>query len=86
MLPSFEKGHFVRVCAEKIIDYQNKENRTRSSYSNQNRMKALILLMLSKSIKKSYLINSLIEQSTKLCDSGKVLPGLLSEFYQGILI
>ena len=33
--------HFVRVCTEKIMDHQYKENGARTIYSNNNQMRAL---------------------------------------------
>ena len=36
----FKNGHFARVCKEKIMDHQYKENGARSIYSNYNQMRA----------------------------------------------
>ena len=38
----FRNGHFVRVCMEKMIDHQYKENGTRNVYSNYNQMRAYV--------------------------------------------
>ena len=70
----FKNGHSVRVRTEKMINHQNRENGER----NQNQTEALISLILSKSINKTCLIDNFIEQSTKLCDSVKILAGLVS--------
>ena len=52
----FKKGHFVRACTEKMMDHQYKVNSARNIYSNYNQTRALCW-MLSKSIKKLYLID-----------------------------
>ena len=62
----FKNGHFVRVCTEKMKDHQYKENGAKNICSNHNQMRAYIECSKKKSIKKLYLINLSIEQSTKL--------------------
>ena len=42
MLPTFQNGHFVMVCTEKMMDYQYKENGARNIYSSYNQMRAYV--------------------------------------------
>ena len=65
MLPTFENRHFVRVCTEKTMDHQYRENGARNIYSNYNQMRAYVECSPNQS-KKLYLIDISIEQSTKL--------------------
>ena len=37
----FKNGPFVRVCTEKMMDHQYRENGARNMYSNYNQMRAL---------------------------------------------
>ena len=57
--------HFVRVCTEKMMDYQYGENGVRNIYSNCDQMRAYVEGSPNQS-KKLYLIDLSIEQSTKL--------------------
>ena len=57
--------HFIRVCTEKMMDHQYRENGARNIYSNYNQMRAYVECSPSQS-KKLYLIDLFIEQSTKL--------------------
>ena len=57
--------HFVRVCTEKMMDHQYRENGARNIYSNYNQMRAYAECSPNQS-KKLYLIDLSIEQSTKL--------------------
>ena len=57
--------HFVRVCTEKMMDYQYWENGARNIYSNYNQMRAYVECSPNQS-KKLYLTDLSIEQSTKL--------------------
>ena len=65
VLPTFEKSTFCKVCMEKMMDHQYKENGARNMYSNDNQMRAYIECSPNQS-KKLYLIDLSIEQSMKL--------------------
>ena len=56
---------YVRVCTEKMMDHQYRENGARNVYSNHNQMRAYAECSLDQS-KKLYLIDLSIEQSTKV--------------------
>ena len=57
--------HFVRVCMEKMIDHQHRENDAINIYSIYNQMRAYVECSPNQS-KKLYLMDLSIEQSTKL--------------------
>ena len=57
--------HCVRVCMEKMMDYQYRENSARNIYSNYNQMRAYVECSPNQS-KHIYLIDLSIEESTKL--------------------
>ena len=42
MLPTFQNGHFVRVCTEKMMDHKYEESDARNIYSNYNQMRAYV--------------------------------------------
>ena len=42
MLPTFQNGHFIRACMEKMMDHQYKENGSRNIYSNNNQVRAYV--------------------------------------------
>ena len=65
MLPAFEKSTFLRVCTEKMMDYQYRENGTRTIYSNYYQMRAYAECSPNQSTK-LYVIDLSIEKSTKL--------------------
>ena len=61
----FKNQHFVRVCKEKMMDYQYRGNGTRNINSNYNQMRAYVECSQNQS-KELSLINLSTEQSTKL--------------------
>ena len=66
---------------DKMIDHQYTENGARNNISNHNQMKAYCESYLNQ-LKKLHLIDNF---HLNFEDSGKILAGLVSEFYQGIL-
>ena len=42
MLPTFQNGHFIRVCTERMLDHQYGENGATNIYSNYNEMRASV--------------------------------------------
>ena len=75
--------HFVRVCMEKMIDHQYRENSARNIYSNYNQMRVYVECSLNQS-KKFYLIDLSIKQSTKLWgfwnNAGRFCISILPEY------
>ena len=75
--------HFVRVCMEKVMDHQYRENGARNIYSNYNQMKAYVECSPNQS-KKLYLIDLSIEQSMKLWrfrnSAGRFCISILPEY------
>ena len=75
--------HFVRVCMEKMVDHQYRENGARNTYSNHNQMRAYVECF-SNQPKKLYLIDLSIEQSTKLWgfrnSTGRFCVSVLPEY------
>ena len=61
----FKSGHSVRVCTEKVMDHQYRENGARNMCSNYNQMRAYVECSPNQ-LKKLYLIDLSVEQSAKL--------------------
>ena len=64
MLPTFQTWTFLRVCTEKMIDHQYRENDGRSINPNCSQIKAYCAVQVNE--KKLYLIDNFIEQLAKL--------------------
>ena len=60
----FRTRHFVRVCTEKTVDHQYRENGVRNIFKGSS--DESLLWMLSKSIKTLFVIYNSIEQFAKL--------------------
>ena len=81
MLPTFKNGHFVRVCMEKMMDHQYRENGARNVYSNYNQMRAYVECCRSQST--NYTLSTFPSSNQRnFEDSGEVLTVSVSEFYQ----
>ena len=85
MLPTFEKSTFVRVCTEKMMDYQYRENGARNIYSNYNQMRAYVECSPNQS-KNSTLSTFPSSNCRNFEDSGIVLAVSVSQFLQGIAV
>ena len=76
MLPTF---HFVRVCMEKMIDRQYRENDARNIYLNYDLMRACVECSPNQS--KNYTFSTFPSSNRRnFKDSGKVLAVSVSEF------
>ena len=80
MLPTFEKGHFIRVCTERMMDYQYGENGARNIYSNYNQMRAYMLNALQINQKNYALSTFPWSNRQNIEESGKLLAVFVSEF------
>ena len=80
--------HFVGVCTEKMTDHQYRENSARNIYSNYNQMRTYVECS-SNQLKKLYLIDLSIEQSTKLWgfrnSAGRFCISILPEYCSSAL-
>ena len=79
----FKNGHFVRVCMEKIMDHQYKENGERNMLSNYDQMRAYVECSPSQS-ENCTLLTFPSSNRRNFEDSGKVLAVSVSEIYQSI--
>ena len=79
MLPTFENRHFVRVCTEKMMDYQYRENGARNIYSNYNQVRASVECSPNQS--KNYTLSTFPSSNRRnFEDSGIVLAVSGSQF------
>ena len=86
MLPTFKNRHFVRVCTEKMMDYQYWENGARNIYSNYNQMSAYVECSPNQS-KKKYTLSTFPSSNLRnFEDSGIVMVVSVSQFYQSIAV
>ena len=83
---SLKNWHFVKVCTEKMMDHQYRENGERNIYSNYNQ---IMLNALQINQKKVYLIDLFIEQSTKFWgfrnSAGRFCISVLPEYCSSAL-
>ena len=82
MLPTFLKNrHFVRVCTEKMMDRQYRENGARNIYSNYNQMRAYVECSPNQS--KNYTLSTFPWSNRRnFEDSGIVLTISVSRFHK----
>ena len=79
----FKKWHFVRVCMQKMMDHQYRENGARNIHSNHIQMRAYVECSPNQS--KSYTLSTFLSSNRQnFKDFGKVLTVSVSEFYQSI--
>ena len=85
MLTPLKNRHFVRVCTEKMMDYQFRENGARNIYSNYNQMRAYVECPPRQS--KNYTLSTFTSSNLRnFEDSGIVLAVSVSQFYQSIAV
>ena len=78
MLPTFENGHFIKVCTERMMDRQYGENGARNIYSNYNQMRAYVECFPNQPP-----FHRAIDETLKIT---KVLAVSVSEFYYTITV
>ena len=82
----FKNRHFVRVCTEKMIDHQYRENCTRDIYLHYNQMRAYV--ECSPNQFQKIILYSTFPSSNRrnFENSGKVLAVSVSEFHQSMVL
>ena len=75
----------MRICKEKMICHQYRENGAKNIYSNYNQMRAFVVYSPNQS--KNYTLSTFPSSNEQnFGDSGKVLAIYVSEFYQSIAV
>ena len=82
MLLTFEKWtfYFIRVCMERMMDHQYRENGARNIHSNYNQMRAYVKCSPNQFKKNYALLTSLSSNRQNFEEPGKVLAVTVSEF------
>ena len=77
--------HFVRVCTEKMMDHQYRENGAKNIYSNHNQMRAYVVCPKNQS--KKFTLSTFPSRNRRnFEDSGILLAVYVSQFYQSIAV